>query len=70
MARRMNEPSEPLQIPINEVARLLSYNARTVRRLVERGELEAVGQGKLRRIVTASIHAYQQRNRVGMTPGA
>lgn len=56
--------AEPLQIPMHEAARLLSYDPRTVRRLVARGELQAVGNGKLRRIIMASIHAYQQRNLV------
>jgi excisionase family DNA binding protein len=52
----------PLQIHISEAARLLSYDSRTIRRLITRGELQAVGRGKLRRVLTRSVHEYQQRN--------
>jgi excisionase family DNA binding protein len=54
----------PLQITIKEAARLLSYNPRTIRRLIERGELQAIGAGKLRRILSESVVGYQQRNLV------
>src|SRR5688572_9248144 len=53
---------EPLQVTINEAARLLAYDARTIRRLIIRGELPAVGQGRLRRIPMQSLRDYQQRN--------
>lgn len=53
---------EPLQVTINEAARLLAYDARTIRRLVIRGELPAVGQGRLRRIPMQSLRDYQQRH--------
>lgn len=54
---------EPLQVTIREAAALLSYDERTVRRLVARGELRAVGQGRLRRIALADIRDWQERNR-------
>lgn len=54
---------EPLQVTIREAAALLSYDERTVRRLVERGELRAVGRGRLRRIALADIRDWQERNR-------
>ncbi len=54
---------EPLQVSIDEAARLLAYNARTIRRLIDRGELSAVGVGRLRRVPMQSLHAYQERNR-------
>jgi excisionase family DNA binding protein len=54
--------AEPLQVTINEAARLLAYDARTIRRLIIRGELRAVGQGRLRRIPMQSLHDYQQRH--------
>jgi excisionase family DNA binding protein len=64
-AAKLPEPPqrpEPLQVTINEAARLLAYDARTIRRLIIRGELPAVGQGRLRRIPTQSLRDYQQRN--------
>jgi excisionase family DNA binding protein len=63
----MNET--PLLIPVRRAALLLSYNPRTIRRLVDRGELHAVGQGRLIRITMASILAYQARHR-GSQPTA
>ena len=59
---RYVDPESLIQIPIREAARLLSYNERTIRRLIQRGELHAVGRGKLRRIPLSSIRDYQQRN--------
>lgn len=53
---------EPLQVTISEAARLLAYNARTIRRLIGRGELRAVGEGRLRRIPLHSLRDYQQRH--------
>ena len=41
---------EPFQVTITEAARLLAYDASTIRRLIARGELPAVGEGRLRRI--------------------
>jgi excisionase family DNA binding protein len=54
---------EPLQVTIREAASLLSYDERTVRRLVERGELHAIGRGRLRRIALADLRDWQARNR-------
>lgn len=56
-------PREPLQVTIREAAALLSYDERTVRRLIARGELAAIGRGKLRRIAMDDLRAYQARNR-------
>jgi excisionase family DNA binding protein len=53
---------EPLQVTISEAARLLSYDDRTIRRLIVRGEIVAVGQGRLRRIPMQSLRDYQQRH--------
>lgn len=61
VAEALSRP-EPLQVTINEAARLLAYDARTVRRLIVRGELPAVGQGRLRRIPMQSLRDYQQRH--------
>jgi excisionase family DNA binding protein len=44
-----HERLEPLQVTIAEAARLLAFDARTVRRLIARGELAAVGKGRMRR---------------------
>jgi excisionase family DNA binding protein len=54
---------EPLQVRIREAARLLGYDERTIRRLVDRGELRAVGRGKLRRIALVDLRDWQERNR-------
>ncbi len=56
------ERLEPFQVTIMEAARLLAYDARTIRRLITRGELSAVGEGRLRRIPVQSLRDYQQRN--------
>lgn len=58
-----NTPSrEPLQVTITVAAELLSYDQRTIRRLIERRELKAVGHGKLRRVLMSSIRDYQSRH--------
>ena len=62
MSTNDSEP-EPLQVKIREAARMMRYDERTVRRLVERGELPAIGRGRLRRIAVADIRAWQERNR-------
>lgn len=56
------ERLEPLQVTINEAARLLAYDTRTIRRLILRGELVAVGEGRMRRVPVQSLRDYQQRN--------
>jgi excisionase family DNA binding protein len=53
---------DPLQVTIREAGRLLSYNDRTIRRLILMGELSALGQGSLRRVTMQSIRDYQQRH--------
>ncbi len=59
-----HERLEPFQVTIYEAARLLSYDARTIRRLIARGEIAAVGQGRMRRVPVQSLREYQQRHLV------
>ncbi|HEU4323317.1 MAG TPA: helix-turn-helix domain-containing protein [Roseiflexaceae bacterium] len=54
-----------LQVTIREAAELLSYDPRHIRRLVQKGELVAVGQGRGRRIKYESLIKFQERNTVG-----
>lgn len=61
-ARNGRERLEPLQVTISEAARLLAYDTRTIRRLLLRRELYAVGEGRLRRIPLQSLRDYQQRH--------
>lgn len=61
-ARDKRERLEPLQVTIAEAARLLAYDTRTIRRLIIRGELPAVGEGRLRRIPLQGLRDYQQRH--------
>jgi excisionase family DNA binding protein len=53
---------EPLQVTITEAARLLAYDTRTIRRLIARGELKAVGEGRMRRVPVQALRDYQQRH--------
>lgn len=53
----------PLQLSVKHTAELLDYSARTVYRLIERGEFETTGSGQLLRITHESILAYQERIR-------
>lgn len=53
---------EPLQVSIEQAARLLSYSKRTIYDLLQRGELKSVGTGRLRRIAVAELKRWQQRN--------
>jgi excisionase family DNA binding protein len=53
----------PLQYRIEDTARLLAVSTRTVKRLIARGELATVGQGRLKRVPYDSIVAYQNRHR-------
>lgn len=53
---------ERLQVTVREAARLLSYDPRTIRRMIARGELPAVGHGQGTRIPTAALREWQQRN--------
>ena len=48
MSSTSDSELEPLQVKIREAARMMRYDERTVRRLVERGELPAIGRGRLR----------------------
>ncbi len=60
--REVHARLEPLQVSISEAARLLAYDTRTIRRLIVRRELSAVGEGRLRRIPLQSLRDYQQRH--------
>ena len=51
----LTDHREPLQVTIQEAARLLSYDPRTVRRKIDNGELKATGHGRGRRVIMASI---------------
>jgi excisionase family DNA binding protein len=53
---------EPLQVTIDEAARLLAYDSRTIRRLITRGEISAVGEGRMRRVPVQSLRDYLQRH--------
>ena len=46
---------------IAEAARILALSQTTVRRLAARGELRAVGTGRLLRFTLRDIRAYQER---------
>ena len=59
----LDPPQPPLQVTIHEAARLLAYNTRTIKQLIDRGELPTVGEGRLRRVPMQSLLEYQQRNR-------
>jgi excisionase family DNA binding protein len=54
---------EPLQVTIPEAARLLSYDTRTIRKLIALGELAVVKHGRYWRVPTESLREYQERNR-------
>jgi excisionase family DNA binding protein len=58
----LEQTAAPLQVTIKEAARLLSYDQRTIRRLIIRGEIQAIGRGRLRRIPYTSLHDYQSRH--------
>jgi excisionase family DNA binding protein len=57
------EQIAPLAYRLGDAARLLSCSKRTVERLCNKGELEAIGRGKLRRVLYDSIVAYLNRQR-------
>jgi len=51
------------QVTMRQAAEILGVHERTIRRLLQAGELSAVGRGRLTRIALRDIAAYQQRNR-------
>lgn len=53
---------EPLQVTIDEAARLLAYDSRTIRRLITRGEIDVVGEGRMRRVPVQSLRDYLKRH--------
>lgn len=54
--------TDRLQVTIREAARLLSYDPRTIRRMIERGELPSVGHGPSKRIPTVALREWVERN--------
>ncbi len=62
MQHREQTTLEPLQVSIEQAARLLCYSKRTIYDLLQRGELKSVGTGRLRRIAVAELKRWQQRN--------
>ena len=67
--QRETPPSSPpeaqalRQVTIRQAAAILGVHERTIRRLVRRGELHAVGRGRLTRIALRDIADYQKHNR-------
>ena len=57
---------EPLALTLNAAAEALSVSPRTVRRLLDAGELGRVKIGRAVRVSSASLHAYVDRQ---ITPG-
>ena len=53
------------QITIQQAAKQLGYSEKTIRRLIEREEIRAVGRGRMMRIPISEIRAWQQRNGLG-----
>src|SRR5262245_42454876 len=58
-----SEQIAPLRYTYEDTARLLAISVRTVKRLIAKGELATAGQGRLKRILYASILAYIERHR-------
>lgn len=50
-----------LLVTPTEAGRLLSLDGRTIRRLIEAGEIEARGHGRGRRITVASLREFAAR---------
>lgn len=63
-ARRLDDR---LALSVAEVARLLGVHARTIRREIARGRLEAFRVGDSVRVSWAAIEAYQSETRVEPT---
>jgi excisionase family DNA binding protein len=57
--------SDPKLLTIGATARLLSCSTRHVHELIRRGDLEAIGHRRGRRVITASVDAYIERERLG-----
>ena len=51
----------PVLIRIREAAQLLATSPRTIQRRIDAGELTAIGRGRGRRVVRASIERYVER---------
>ena len=53
------------QVTVQQAAEQLGYSEKTIRRLIQRGEIRAVGRGRMMRIPISEIRAWQQRNGLG-----
>lgn len=64
--QRVAEPQQlvPVLYTLHDAGRLLACSRSTVARLINIGELSAVGLGRMRRVHRESIDAYIERNRV------
>lgn len=64
--QRVAEPQQlvPMLYTLHDAGRLLACSRSTVARLIDIGELSAVGLGRMRRVHRESIEAYIERNRV------
>jgi excisionase family DNA binding protein len=62
MSERTTQALDPLQVSIEEAARMLRYSKSTLYMLLQRGELRSVGRGRLRRIAVEELRRWQQRN--------
>ncbi len=56
-------PMPEQQYSTEETAKILGVCKTTVWRLTERGELPAIGSGRLKRYALRDIRAYQERTR-------
>lgn len=52
---------EPRLVTIARAARQLAYSTRHINILIQRGELQAIGSGRGRRVVAASIATFIER---------
>lgn len=59
-----NHPTEPLQVCLNEAARLLSISRRSLNRLIATGQIPVIRYGGIIRIAIADLLAWQRKNRI------
>lgn len=59
-----NPDNQPLLVSIVRAGELLSMSRRSVERLIAKGELIAVGLGRLRRVSYISLLGYIERHRL------
>ena len=58
--------SKPLAVPPRRACQLLSVGLTRLYKLLNNGELDSFRIGRARRITTASIHAYIDRQLIGV----